>query len=147
MLRDRVRFLLKEVADLERLVGRVNLGTASARDLLALNRSMSQVPDINASLSDATSLLLQVLNENIFPLPELTTSSRVRSPTSPGQPRRWRNDPRWLQCRVDELRNISRSAKQTIAAFEEQEKARTGIGNLKVRFNNRLRLLHRDLER
>ncbi|MGH9820875.1 MAG: DNA mismatch repair protein MutS, partial [Pyrinomonadaceae bacterium] len=37
---------------------------------------------------------------------------------------------------LDELRSISRSGKQTIASFEEKEKARTGIGNLKVRFNN-----------
>jgi len=37
---------------------------------------------------------------------------------------------------LDEIRGISTSAKQTIAAFEEQEKTRTGIGNLKIRFNN-----------
>jgi DNA mismatch repair protein MutS len=37
---------------------------------------------------------------------------------------------------LDELRNISRSAKQTIASFEAQEKKRTGISNLKIRFNN-----------
>src|SRR5207249_9352041 len=37
---------------------------------------------------------------------------------------------------LDDLRAVSSGAKQTIAAFEEQEKTRTGIGNLKVRFNN-----------
>jgi DNA mismatch repair protein MutS len=37
---------------------------------------------------------------------------------------------------LDELRTISRSGKQTIASFEEKEKERTGIGSLKVRFNN-----------
>jgi len=137
MLRDRVRFLLKEVADLERLVGRVNLGTASARDLLALNRSMSQVPDINASLSDATSLLLQVLNENIFPLPELTDLiTRAIADEPPVNLADGGTIRDGFNAELDELRNISRSAKQTIAAFEEQEKARTGIGNLKVRFNN-----------
>ncbi|HKP67647.1 MAG TPA: DNA mismatch repair protein MutS [Pyrinomonadaceae bacterium] len=137
MLRDRIRFLLKEVADLERLVGRVNLGTASARDLLALNRSMSQVPDINASLSDASSLLLQVLNENIFPLPELTDliarSIADEPPINLIDGGTIRDG---FNVELDELRNISRSAKQTIAGFEEQEKARTGISSLKVRFNN-----------
>ena len=137
MLRDRIRFLLKEVADLERLVGRVNLGTASARDLLALNRSMSQVPDINASLSDATSLLLQVLNENIFPLPELTgLISRAIADEPPINLTDGGTIRDGFNTELDELRNISRSAKQTIAGFEEQEKARTGIGNLKVRFNS-----------
>ena len=71
ILRDKIRYLLKEVADLERLVGRLNLGTASARDLLALNRSLSKTPSINTSLSDAQSLLLQVLSENIFELHDL----------------------------------------------------------------------------
>ena len=44
IFRDKIRFLLKEVADLERLVGRLNLGAATPRDLLALNRSISQTP-------------------------------------------------------------------------------------------------------
>ena len=137
MLRDRIRFLLKEVSDLERLVGRVNLGTANARDLLALNRSLSQVPAINDSLADVTSLLLQVLRENIFPLPELTdliSSSIADEPpinlVDGGTIRDGFN------AELDELRDISRSAKQTIAGFEEQERARTGITTLKVRFNN-----------
>src|SRR4029079_12392189 len=65
ILRDKVRFLLKEVSDLERLVGRLNLGNASARDLLALERSLLQVPKINETLADAQSLLIQVLSENI----------------------------------------------------------------------------------
>ncbi|HLA95681.1 MAG TPA: hypothetical protein VK612_08170, partial [Pyrinomonadaceae bacterium] len=71
ILREKLRYLLKEVADLERLVGRLNLGNATPRDLLALNRSLGQTPDINSSLSDASSLLLQVLSENIFELPEI----------------------------------------------------------------------------
>ncbi|MDQ3180685.1 MAG: DNA mismatch repair protein MutS, partial [Acidobacteriota bacterium] len=71
ILRDKLRYLLKEVADLERLVGRLNLGTASPRDLLALNRSLSQTPNINLTLSDSQSLLLQVLSENIFELPAI----------------------------------------------------------------------------
>ena len=58
MLRDKIRYLLKEVSDLERLVGRLNLGTATPRDLIALNRSLSQTPNINSTLSDAQSLLL-----------------------------------------------------------------------------------------
>jgi DNA mismatch repair protein MutS len=41
-----------------------------------------------------------------------------------------------FDAELDDLRSISNSAKQTIAAFEEQEKTRTGIGNLKIRFNN-----------
>lgn len=137
ILRDKLRYLLKEIADLERLVGRLNLGTATPRDLIALNRSLSQTPNINLSLSDAQSLLLQVLSENIFELPELRELIENSIADEPsiniadgGVIREGFN------AELDELRHISRSAKQTIASFETKEKQRTGISNLKVKFNN-----------
>jgi len=137
VLRDKIRFLLKEVADLERLVGRLNLRTATPRDLLALNRSISRTPDINQSLSDAQSLLLQVLTENIFELPEIRQLIEESISDEPpvniadgGVIREGFNHD------LDELRNVSRSAKQTIASFEEREKKRTGIFNLKIKFNS-----------
>lgn len=137
ILRDKIRYLLKEVTDLERLVGRLNLGTASARDLLALNRSLSKTPTINTSLSDAQSLLLQVLAENIFELPDLKNLVETSIADEPplniadgGTIRQGYN------TELDDLRNISTSAKRTIAGFEEREKGRTGIHNLKIRFNN-----------
>jgi len=137
ILREKLRFLMKEVSDLERLVGRLNLGNASPRDLLALRRSIGQVPEINSHLADSRSLLLQVLAENIFELPDLaglidraiadeppvnlTDGGVIRDGFSP---------------ELDELRQISRSGKQTIASFEESERQRSGIPTLKVRFNN-----------
>ena len=137
ILRDKIRYLLKEVSDLERLVGRLNLGTASPRDLLALDRSLSQTPNINLSLSDANSLLLQVLSENIFELPnirDLIENSIADEPpiniNDGGVIREG------FDSELDELRNLSLSAKQIIANFETQEKKRTGISNLKIKFNN-----------
>jgi len=137
ILRDRIRFLLKTVSDLERLVGRLNLGTASSRDLLALKLSISQTPHINAALSDARSLLLQVLSENIFELPEIRDlierAIADEPPLNLSDGGTIRNG---FNYDLDELRGISLSAKQIIAEFEEHEKERTGISNLKVRFNN-----------
>ena len=66
ILREKLRFSLRKVADIERLVGKLNLGSLSPRDLLALSGSIGQTPEINISLSDSRSLLLQVLSENIF---------------------------------------------------------------------------------
>ncbi|HVE58159.1 MAG TPA: DNA mismatch repair protein MutS [Pyrinomonadaceae bacterium] len=137
MLRDKIRFLLKEVADLERLVGRLNLGTATPRDLIALCRSLSQTPNINSSLSDAQSLLIQVLSENIFELPEIR--SLISRSISDEPPLNF-NDGGIIRDgfneELDELREISHSAKQIIAAFEEEERRRTNISNLKIKFNN-----------
>jgi DNA mismatch repair protein MutS len=137
ILRDRLRFLLKEVSDLERLVGRLNLGTATPRDLLALDRALNQTPSFNTTLADAQSLLLQVLAENIFELPEIR--SLIESSIAEDAPAVL-TDGGFIRAgfnsELDDLRDVSRSGKQTIASFEEREKERTGIGNLKVRFNN-----------
>ena len=137
ILRDKVRFLLKEVADLERLVGRLNLGNCTPRDLLALCKSIGQAPLINRELSDSRSLLLQVLSENIFEFPELVElicRSIVDEPPLNLADGGVIKDGYDLE--LDELRSISRSCKQTIAGFEEAERERTGIPTLKVRFNN-----------
>lgn len=137
ILRDKIRFLLKEVFDLERLVGKLNLGTITPRDLIALNRSLSQTPSINESLSDAKSLLIQVLSENIFELPEIRRL--IQNSISDEPPINLADGGvirEGFNSELDELRSMSRSAKQTIALFEEAEKKRTGISNLKVKFNN-----------
>src|SRR5947209_682001 len=71
ILRDRVRKLLREVSDLERLTGRINMGTATPRDLCALRRSLNQVPSIRQALSDAGASLLQIIVENADELPDV----------------------------------------------------------------------------
>lgn len=137
ILRDKIRFLLRAVSDLERLVGRLNLGNASPRDLLALRRSVGQAPEINRQLVDSRSLLLQVLSENIFELPELLDlidrSIAEEPPVNLADGGVIRDG---FSSELDELRLISRSGKQTIASFEEAERQRTNIATLKVRFNN-----------
>jgi DNA mismatch repair protein MutS len=137
ILREKLRYLLKEVADLERLVGRLNLGNATPRDLLALNRSLRQTPEINSSLSDTRSLLLQVLSENIFELPEIRDLiDRAIADEPPVNLIDGGIIRDGFNGELDELRDLSRSGKQTIASFEEQERKRSGIPTLKVRFNN-----------
>lgn len=137
ILREKLRYLLKQVSDLERLIGRLNLGTATPRDIVALGRSLGQAPQVNQVLADAQSLLLQVLAENVFELPEirdLIERSIVDEPpmntTDGGVIRDGYN------AELDDLRGVSTSAKQTIASLEENERTRTGITNLKIRFNN-----------
>lgn len=137
ILREKLRFLLKDIADLERLIGRLNLGTAGPRDIAALGRSIGIAPAMNEVLSDAASLLLQVLSENIFELPEVreliyqAISDDPPINLSDGGVIRG-----GFNAELDELRDFSGNAKQTIAAFEETERQRTGIPTLKVRFNN-----------
>src|SRR2546421_941094 len=135
--RDRLRTLLKEVADVERLTGRLNLGSASPRDLVALRRSLDQVPLVREALANSESSLLQVLNEACDELADVRTL--IASAIEDDPPAKVidggviRNG---YASELDELRSLSRNAKQTIAAMEAEERARTGIGNLRIRYNN-----------
>jgi DNA mismatch repair protein MutS len=137
MRRDRVRTLLKDVSDLERLVGRINMGTATPRDLNALRRSLNQVPSIRQSLSDAESSLLQVIVEHADELPDVRDLiARAISEDPPVNFNEGGSIREGFDSELDELRSISQDAKQTIAAIESRERTRSGINNLRVRFNS-----------
>ena len=135
--RDRLRTLLKEVADVERLTGRLNLGSATPRDLVALRRSLDQVPQLREALANLESSLLQVLNEACDELADVRTL--IASAIEDDPPAKVidggviRNG---YATELDELRSLSRNAKQTIAAMEAEERARAGIGSLRIRYNN-----------
>jgi DNA mismatch repair protein MutS len=137
VLRGTLRSSLRDISDLERLVGRINLGTASPRDLAALSSSLGHLPALNLALAGADSLLLQVLSENIFELPELRDLlNRALTDEPPinisdGGVIRHGFDPE-----LDELRGLNTSAKQIIATIEQRERERTGVGSLKVKYNN-----------
>lgn len=137
MLRDGVRSVLKEVYDLERLVGRLNLGTATARDLLALGRTLQKAPELKRLLAGIPSKLLVDLDAGIDPLPEI--SSLIDSAIADDPPLSLSDGGTirdGFNPDLDELRDISRSGKQVIAGFEENERSRTGISSLKIKFNN-----------
>ncbi|HZI17242.1 MAG TPA: DNA mismatch repair protein MutS [Pyrinomonadaceae bacterium] len=137
MLRDRVRSLLRDVADLERLVGRVNMGTATPRDLVALRRSLGQVPAVRQSLAPADSSLLQIVRENADELAEVRDLiARAISDDPPAALAEGGTLREGFDAELDELRAINRDAKQTIAAIETRERARSGISGLRIRFNN-----------
>jgi DNA mismatch repair protein MutS len=137
MRRDRTCALLREVSDLERLVGRINMGTATPRDLVALRRSLNQVPSIRQALSDSAASLLQVVAENADELPEVRELiGRALSDDPPVSFSEGGVIREGFDAELDELRSVSRDAKQIIASIESRERARSGIHNLRVRFNN-----------
>ncbi len=137
MKRDRMQSLLKDVADLERLIARISMNTASPRDLAALRRSLDQVPTIRQTLSDSESSLLQVLRENADELPDVRAG--IAEAISDDPPLNL-SDGGAIRAgyseELDELRAISQDAKGVIAALEARERTRSGINTLRVRFNN-----------
>ena len=136
MRRDKLRALLKEVSDLERLIGRVSLGSATPRDLCAMLRSLNQVPDVREVLRGFDSSLLEVLAENTDELPDIRDLiARAISDDPPIKLADGDTIREGFSAELDELRSISRNAKQIIATLEATERTRSGISNLRIRFN------------
>ena len=135
-LRREIAGLLDGIHDLERLNGRISLASAGAKDLVALRESLQRIPDIKNSLAGSGSSLLQRLHEGIEPLEDLALLIRqgiVENP--PFVLREGGIIADGYDAELDELRTISREGKGFIARLEAQEKARTGIGSLKIRYN------------
>jgi DNA mismatch repair protein MutS len=136
VLREELRTDLGGVMDLERLASRVTLGVATPRDLVALKASLTRLPLLRGFLARCTSARLATLREQIDELSDVrerieraVTDDPPAQPTEPGVIRRG------FDAELDELRDLSQNAKQTIAQMEERERKRTGIGSLKIRFN------------
>ena len=134
--RDKLRSLLKEVADLERLIGRLNLGSATPRDLTAMLRSLRQVPGIRTLLAGHQASLLQVLYENtdeVLEVRELIGKAINDDP--PAKLSEGDTIRAGYSAELDDLRTTSRNAKQFIAALEATERTRSGIPNLRIKYN------------
>jgi DNA mismatch repair protein MutS len=135
-IRDKLRTLLKEVSDLERVLGRISLGSATPRDLCAMLKSLNQVPEVRSVLTGLQSSLLQVLAENTDELPDVR--SLIEQAISDDPPIKVADGGAiraGYNAELDELRSVSTNAKQIIAAMEASERTRSGIGNLRIRFN------------
>ncbi|HVH88958.1 MAG TPA: DNA mismatch repair protein MutS [Terriglobales bacterium] len=135
--RQELRRKLERVLDLERLLSRVTLETANARDLLALASSFAHLPEINLGLQRLDAPRLKQLSILVDPLTDVC--ERIERTIVPEPPLSFadggiiRSD---IDAELDELRNLSRNSKQYIAQIEERERQRTGINSLRVKFNS-----------
>jgi DNA mismatch repair protein MutS len=135
--RDRLRQKLEPMADLERLAGRITLGRANARDLIALRQSIEVIPSLRRHLADSRASLLQTIVENMDELDDIRSLIQCAiaddPPATTSEPGMIRDG---FNPELDELRNMARSGKSYIAAIEARERGRTAISSLKVKFNN-----------
>ncbi|GAB1543407.1 DNA mismatch repair protein MutS [Scytonema sp. NUACC21] len=135
-LRQELRQLLREIYDIERLTGRTGSGTANAKDLLALADSLTRLPQIANLVSDARSPFLKALQKVPPVMEELAGKIRAYIVESPpihikegGLIRSG------VDAQLDERRATVEDDQKWIANLEVDERARTGIPNLKVGFN------------
>jgi len=139
VVRGEIRKELRGIQDLERLTSRITLGLATPRELLALRKSLAQLPVLKKFLTppqSAGSDLLRDLHEEIDELTDvrekLEKSISDEPPASAAEPGMIRAG---YHAELDELRNLSQHSKQIIASMEERERKRTGINSLKIRYN------------
>jgi DNA mismatch repair protein MutS len=134
--RGKFRDTLKAVQDLERLVSRTVLGSAGPRDLVALKQSLGAIPRVRMIHEEMQAPLLRSLAAELDDVPEVRAAIEAAVADDPPALARDGGFVRdGFDPSLDELRAISRSGKQVIAQMEEQERARTGIPSLKVRYN------------
>ncbi len=125
------------VQDLERLLSKTTLGTATPRDLLGLGASLERLPGILAALERFQSARIRHLQESLDELQDVAgLLARAISPEAPANAADGGVIRAGYHAELDSLRDLSRNSKSYIAQIEARERARTGIGSLKVRFNN-----------
>jgi len=135
--REELRRALDGILDLERLLSRVTLETANARDVLALAASLAKIPAVRNLLARLPAERWRGLHDSVDDLGDVR--ERIEKTIVPEPPISL-SDGGIIQSGVDreldELRDLSRNSKQYLALIEQRERQRTGIGSLKVKFNS-----------
>ncbi|MCI8512743.1 MAG: DNA mismatch repair protein MutS [Lachnospiraceae bacterium] len=134
--REEIREYLHSIYDLERLMGRISYRTANPRDLLAFKNSLEMLPHIRQLLGEFSGSLLQEIQADLDPLTdlwELIDSAIVEEP--PITVREGNIIKDGFHEEVDRYRSAKTEGKGWLAGLEAEEKEKTGIKNLKIKFN------------
>lgn len=135
--REEIRRAFAGILDLERLLARLSLDSAGPRDVRALAASLARLPALKAALGAMRAPLWRDIAARLDTLADITeriTATLVAEPPltlvdggaiAAG-----------VDAELDDLRTISTTGRQAIAAIEDRERQRTGIGSLKVRYNS-----------
>lgn len=136
MLRDEIREYLNPIYDLERLLGKVSYKTANPRDLLAFAGSLKMLPSIKVLLNDFFSDILKEIQEETDDLTDVCTLiERAICEEPPLAIREGGIIRDSFDENIDRLRHAKNDGKTWLARLEEEDRERTGIKNLKVKYN------------
>jgi DNA mismatch repair protein MutS len=135
--REEIRTAFGGILDLERLLARISLDSAGPRDVRALAASLARLPGLKTALGAMTAPLWRAIRTQLDTLDDVT--ARIVK-TLVAEPPLTLADggaiAAGVDAELDELRSVSSSGRQAIAAIEDRERQRTGIGSLKVRYNS-----------
>lgn len=134
--REEIREYLNPIYDLERLIGRISYQTANPRDLIAFRSSLEMLPHIRTLLEEFSSPLLSEIRENLDPLTDLQTLIQEAIEEDPPISIRDGNIIKdGYHEDVDRFRRAKTEGKSWLAKLEAEEREKTGIKNLRVKFN------------
>lgn len=134
--RDEIREYLGPIYDLERLLCKVTYKTANPRDMIAFRNSLQMLPHIKTVLSVFEKELLTGINEDIDDLTDiydLIEDAIMEEPPLTIREGGMIKD--GFDEDIDMLRSAKRDGKQWLARLEEEDRERTGIKNLKIKYN------------
>ncbi len=134
--RDEIREYLNPVYDLERLLGKISYQSANPRDLIAFRNSLAMMKPIKAVLSAFDKSLLSQIRVDIDPfedLYELIQAAIEEDP--PVLVREGGIIKDGFDDTIDSLRKAKTEGKNWLAALEEEDRNRTGIKNLRIKYN------------
>ena len=134
--REEIREYLNPVYDLERLVGKITYQSANPRDLIAFQSSLSMLPSVKYILKDMESDLLREIYEELDPLEELCDLvGRAIQEEPPLAMKEGGIIKDGYNDEVDRLRKAKSEGKNWLADLETREREKTGIKNLRIRYN------------
>ena len=134
--REEIREYLNSVYDLERLMGRISCRTANPRDLLAFKNSLAMLPYIKSLLGEFSSALLKKIYEDLDVLSDLyDLIDRSIDEEPPITIREGNIIKDGYSEEADRFRKAKTEGKSWLADLEAEEKEKTGIKNLKIKFN------------
>jgi len=138
-MRRQLQELLKNSADLERILSRLSSGMASPREIIALKDTLNLVPGIKTALSHPQTIIgtkLETINDIISGLEDLSAGcdliARCISDNPPADLSKGGVIRKGYDNNLDELRQIATNAKEYLARLEQKEKERTGISSMKI---------------
>ena len=136
ILRENLLDSLKQIYDFERILTRIEVGSANARDLLALKVSLSVLPSVQTILESADAPLLRRLHQQLETHTDIAMLLERAIHEEPPISLRDGGMIKEGYCQeLDELRVIARDSKAWISEFEQKQKEETGIKSLKVGYN------------
>ena len=136
MLLEDVQHYLKQTSDIQRLCSKLSYRTINGKDFLSLKETLFQVPKIKNMLGKASSDYLTEINKNLDPVEEICELiDRAINEECTINIKDGNTFKSGFDAKADEVRNYRSNAKTILAGLEASEREKTGIKNLKIKYN------------